>query len=979
MEPLSALGVAANVLQFVDFAGKLLSLTVRIHRARNKSNSKAESNILENITRDLTKHNETLKISTNDLGDSYQSQLSLEDREIVRICTDCEQVAAKFLHTLAKLKNGKATAWASFVDALKTIWTESEVETLRQTLDSYRQQIQLYLLTSIRVEIRTFQQEQLIQHAQVLTEVRNTRASVANLFTKVAGDATYTQKATLERNVVQAMRDDYERKTYSKVSPAVEMQTLLADDDAQRFYRGLLGWLRFKELETRHEKIPHAYQQTYEWIFRTPSQGQWSDFRKWLGEDGEALYWITGKPAAGKSTLMKFIYTNPITTTYLRRWAKGKTLIICAFYFWISGTQMQMSQEGMVRTLIYEALHQEPKLWATLFPHKMEEFVAFGDPWQEPITWEEMMRALRRLVEGAGKDYKVFFFIDGLDEFDGDSKNLIDMVTGFLSPSVKTCVSSRPWNVFEDSFQQRPSLRLEELTHADIKHFVNSQFLQNRGFAQRRMLDSNYATKLIENITLKASGVFLWVSLVTDSLLEGFSDGERVEELQARLDALPSDLENLFWKLLTRLGSLERASQLLQIIRSSLTPVTLLTLYYADEADPAIASKIKAGPLPTSQSNGRAVIIRRRLNAYCRGLIESKTSPGQPLHESIVGYLHRTVQDYLHREDIWASLLTATTSSFNPHARLCNAHIIVHLKHGGHTLYFEEPSNPWFWEVVTYGIRYASLADPDCVNGLQTKLLNEIDAAASYVTSIQDQNGRTFLDRFHRNTSHWTGAKEGFELNKSLLDLMVTCKCTEYVRSMVSSSTNKPSPAMLSNALAVALVQSTIGLNLNAVNIPATGLRPDPALVILLLQHGANPNTGIKNGLSHVKYINVAHAGGTFSPWEIFLQAWGDDVEGWKHVKKVGKAFLDHGANPSLIPRKFPTEIHWKARRKRMEALLLRIPILAETIKWSRRGNRDGSIHVTASYQHSGHLNRKRHRSYSRAELFEVRLGITNA
>ena len=47
---------------------------------------------------------------------------------------------------------------------------------------------------------------------------------------------------------------------------------------------------------------------------------------------------------------------------------------------------------------------------------------------------------------------------------------------------------------------------------------------------------------MIEDIVKKASGVFLWVKFVTDSLLGGLAEGERLEELHAHLEELPPDL-----------------------------------------------------------------------------------------------------------------------------------------------------------------------------------------------------------------------------------------------------------------------------------------------------------------------------------------------------------------------------------------------------------------------------------------------------
>jgi hypothetical protein len=129
------------------------------------------------------------------------------------------------------------------------------------------------------------------------------------------------------------------------------------------------------------------------------------------------------------------------------------------------------------------------------------EAVALHEPW----SWTELVQTFRLFCLEAKKPHRdehfgevhppknLVFFIDGLDEFDGSHSELISFIKGFLGPSIKVCVSSRPWNVFEDAFKNRPSLRLEDLTFADIKHYVQSKLSENPGFASLQELESEYA------------------------------------------------------------------------------------------------------------------------------------------------------------------------------------------------------------------------------------------------------------------------------------------------------------------------------------------------------------------------------------------------------------------------------------------------------------------------------------------------------
>lgn len=73
------------------------------------------------------------------------------------------------------------------------------------------------------------------------------------------------------------------------------------------------------------------------------------------------------------------------------------------------------------------------------------------------------------------KSLKCLLFIAGLDEFDGSPQDLVDFVLSLKKASpdtIKLCVASRPWLVFEESFSGMPWLRMEDLTRSDIQLYV---------------------------------------------------------------------------------------------------------------------------------------------------------------------------------------------------------------------------------------------------------------------------------------------------------------------------------------------------------------------------------------------------------------------------------------------------------------------------------------------------------------------------
>ena len=280
----------------------------------------------------------------------------------------------------------------------------------------------------------------------------------------------------------------------------------------------VLRSLYFEQIEDRQTSIAEAHRDTFVWLLDPSSK---SNFAQWL-EYQAGIYWINGKAGSGKSTLMKFLARNAQARKALRLWADNHKLVVASFYFWNAGTALQKSQEGLLRSLLYEILRQCPDLVCSVCASKLETFKPFvGDV--EPWTWQELWHAIEKLKDQTGTKARLCFFIDGLDEYDGEPDDIISLFESLREwPMAKLCVSSRPWNDFIDAFGRPsdPQLALQDLTRGDIKTYVEYVLERNTRFEMLRIKDVR-TQDLVEEITMKARGVFLWVVLVVRSLLNG--------------------------------------------------------------------------------------------------------------------------------------------------------------------------------------------------------------------------------------------------------------------------------------------------------------------------------------------------------------------------------------------------------------------------------------------------------------------------
>ena len=479
-----------------------------------------------------------------------------------------------------------------------------------------------------------------------------------------------------------------------------------------QLHKIFLDKLHYQSMLDRDNRIAEAYQSTFEWIFEYEEHTErpWSNFRRWL-ESNEPLYWITGKAGSGKSTLMKFI-TQPLAedadpalsagidelpasrcSEFLKTWSAGQDLVLVSFYFWNAGNAIQMSQEGLLRSLLFQILSQMPAMISEISPTKWEALSLFNqDP--ESFTESEMRDMLQSVVQKGCQDRKFCFFIDGLDEFEGDGKYLIRLFQGLTSnQGVKVCVSSRPWVEFQDAFEHRPSLMLQDLTYPDIKRYVTNELGTHLDFAVLQRREPEYASQLINELMEKASGVFLWVTVVVKSLLVGMKSGDRVADLQRRLALLPPDLEDLYDRILRTLNPfyLEHAAQLFNVVQACPEPPLLTLLSFADNEDPESACNRASEPLLEEQLDIQADAMRRRLDTRCRGFLEVTQCDPEPAcsRGRTVQYLHRSVKDYIQSDK---AQVTLCAPKFDPHLSLCTG-ALAYLKS------LSDRDGQLFWEL----------------------------------------------------------------------------------------------------------------------------------------------------------------------------------------------------------------------------------------------------------------------------------------
>ena len=443
----------------------------------------------------------------------------------------------------------------------------------------------------------------------------------------------------------------------------------------------ILSGLNYDERPVRYESIPVAHQNTFQWAFQDLQENsekpEHTDARlmTWLRE-GSGTFWVSGKPGSGKSTFMKFLADSPNTASALRSWASKKAIVIATHFFWSAGNAIQKSDEGLLRSILFNVLDQCPDLIPKVLQQMWARAGANQEPYQRPssspsLTRSELETAINTLKTQLDLPVRFCFFIDGLDEYSGDHYILCQLLKGLSrAPGIKICVSSRPWNVFEESFGTilPNKIYIHELTRKDIRSYAHSELGEEWQWSVSGL--ESERPWIVDQITERAEGVFLWVFLVARQLRDGLINHDTASDLRKRLDEIPTDLGEFFKQILSSVDTfyhemMARTLQVALAAEGALPTIVyaLIDLEYENEGYYMDDHRHNWSSQKVTDLTGH---FSRRLDSRCRGLLEVKGNE--------VWFLHITVADFLRTAEMENFIEGHVKRKFNPFLSIFQAY-----------------------------------------------------------------------------------------------------------------------------------------------------------------------------------------------------------------------------------------------------------------------------------------------------------------
>ncbi|KAL2816622.1 hypothetical protein BDW59DRAFT_166267 [Aspergillus cavernicola] len=400
--------------------------------------------------------------------------------------------------------------------------------------------------------------------------------------------------------------------------------------------RNILESLAFPEMLDRRHAIDTPHPNTCEWIL---DQEKYID---WLDQE-RGLLWIKGKPGAGKSTIMSFLY----------RTLKDQPLegIVLEFFFTGRGTELQRTPLGFLRSLLNQLYRQDMSIRENLRKVYEDKCNTFGDnafgTSKQKWTWkqQELEDLLERAIIASAEHQLVTVFVDALDEAGRDSAaqlvqffHRINSSLAREAASGKICISCRHYPVV--SSMPESEIWVENHNQSDIASFIYDSMQHDQ------LWSDDEWQHLEETLTDSAGGIFQWARLVTPHVQRQLSDGESIHNVRLRLGRVPDELGSVYEYILKNTidpENLKCAYAIFQWVCLAEKPLSVRELRYAMAASDANWSKTEVQEQDIRDMCFNDELMKRRIRAFSGGLIEATSTDC----ESIIEVIHQSVKEFM--------------------------------------------------------------------------------------------------------------------------------------------------------------------------------------------------------------------------------------------------------------------------------------------------------------------------------------------
>ncbi|RYP70622.1 hypothetical protein DL771_005335 [Monosporascus sp. 5C6A] len=317
VDPISALSLVANVMQVIAFTGDFIQLcrttledgTPEPGAASNAAHFTA----LLSTLRDNTSNFDPILANAESSNKTLQARSRLKSlaSDLTRDTKELQGVLGKVTTTASSGASSRVKAVLAYKFHYKRL-----IASLEKRIDGTRNVMNSEFLSRICSSSQAAHVRSEERYASLHDDMK--------LFIDRWSDGkrTISELVSAEAQATRAHVTSEAVQTRGRIDLLeTKLVTRSSQHQAEETKNRVLSSLWFREMNERENGIEKASYETVEWVFSDEplANGEKCRFVEWLKSD-QPVFWISGKPGSGKSTLMHYLLRDRRTTEYIETW-----------------------------------------------------------------------------------------------------------------------------------------------------------------------------------------------------------------------------------------------------------------------------------------------------------------------------------------------------------------------------------------------------------------------------------------------------------------------------------------------------------------------------------------------------------------------------------------------------------------------------------------------------------------------------------
>lgn len=393
-------------------------------------------------------------------------------------------------------------------------------------------------------------------------------------------------------------------------------------------------------MRNRRLNVEPRHPRTCDWILDV------TDYKQWVMRS-QGLLWVKGKPGAGKSTVMVFLYDHFNNQAEQRSGQVAR--IQLEFFYSARGTELQRTFDGMLRSLLHQLFSQDaltrPQIRA-IFEGNTRSFGNSPNGWKWHLS--ELKALFLKAVVAAAERRPVTIFVDALDEAGEHSArqimeylHLLHKQVASTEAQMKICVSCRHYPIVT-SRSTTYEIMVEHHNSSDIARFIDDT-LCLEDVARRDPTELETWQALKPELARRAQGVFQWAHLIVPLVQKRVDKGESILGIRPKLKDVPPKLRDVYIHILKNVIDEEDRALSFWLFQWVLFAARSLTV----EEVRAALTKQGSDQITTNET------MKVRIKTLSGGLLESLNAPvSAQRFEDYVQVSHQSVNDFMRAEGL---------------------------------------------------------------------------------------------------------------------------------------------------------------------------------------------------------------------------------------------------------------------------------------------------------------------------------------